>query len=272
MTALSCHDLSLTLGVRPVLHAVGLAVEPGEMVALIGPNGAGKTTLLRALSGLLPVTGGRIAVGGDPITELGRRALARRLAYLPQNAASHWPLAVEAVVALGRLPYRSPMAAPSPADRQAVTQAMATADVTHLAGRLVTELSGGERARVMLARALAGTPSILLADEPVSGLDPYHWLETMESLRHLVTRGASVVMVLHDLTLAGRFADRLVLLDQGRVVADGPPEAVLTSELLASVYRIAAITGSYQGEDYMLPWQRLGRRGSGHDSGGEGPL
>jgi hypothetical protein len=142
----------------------------------------------------------------------------------------------------------------------------------HLAGRLVTELSGGERARVMLARALAGTPSILLADEPVSGLDPYHWLETMESLRHLVTRGASVVMVLHDLTLAGRFADRLVLLDQGRVVADGPPEAVLTSELLASVYRIAAITGSYQGEDYMLPWQRLGRRGSGHDSGGEGPL
>ncbi|MEQ8640374.1 MAG: ABC transporter ATP-binding protein [Alphaproteobacteria bacterium] len=258
INALACHDLSLSFGARPVLRSVSLSVAAGEMVALVGPNGAGKTTLLRALCGLLAADSGGVTVEGRSLDRLGRRSLARRLAYLPQNAASHWPLSVEAVVGLGRLPHRSAMAAPSVADRAAVARAMATADVVHLAARPVNELSGGERARVMLARALAGTPAVLLADEPVSGLDPYHRLDTMESLKRLSREGAAVVVVLHDLTLAGRYADRLVLLDGGQVAADGAPDQVLTAERLAGVYRIAAVTGRHENESYVLPWRRLG--------------
>lgn len=224
---------------RPVLDGVSFAVGPGEMVGLIGPNAAGKTTLLRVLAALVTPDAGAVALDGVPLTDMPSGQRARLLAYLPQNAACHWPLAVERVVALGRLPHLRPFVREGTADRVAIARAMAACEVAHLASRPITALSGGEQARTLIARALAGAPEILLADEPVSHLDPYHQFRVMEILRALAARGGAVVAALHDLALAGRFCDRLVLMDRGRVAAAGTPAAVLTPPLLAQTFGIS---------------------------------
>ncbi len=254
---LAADRVTLRLGGRAVLDGVSLVAAPGALVGLIGPNAAGKTSLVRLLAGLAVPDAGRVTLDGRPLSALGPVARARAVAYLEQDAVCHWPLAVRRLVALGRLPWLGPFARPGPADAAAIDRALADAEIAPLADRPVTTLSGGERARVFLARALAGVPRVLLADEPVASLDPYHQMKVMELLRAQAARGGAVVAVLHDLTLAARFCDRLVLLDRGRVVAEGAPPAVLTAETLARVYGVAAAFGADADGPYVVPRRRL---------------
>jgi iron complex transport system ATP-binding protein len=243
---IAVENIVMRLGRRTVLDGVSLAVNDGEMVGLIGPNASGKTTLMRVLAGLIVPDSGTAT---PPLTPAER---ARSVAYLEQGAQVHWPLAVRRLVALGRLPHLGPFQRPSEADARAIDAALAETDVAALANRPVTELSSGELARVHLARALATAPRVLLADEPVASLDPNHALQVMELLRAQAARGA-VVVVLHDLTLAARFCDRLVLLDRGKVVADGAPMTVLTPETVARIYGVRAVFG----DNWVVPLARL---------------
>ncbi len=259
---LQLRGLSVSRGRRPVLHDIDLTIQAGEVLGIVGPNGAGKSTLMRTAAGLTPPTAGAATLDGEPITRLNRTALARRIAYLPQNADCHWPMTVARVVALGRLPHLTPWQGPTAADARAIDRAMAMAQVGDLSDRRIDKLSGGEKARVLLARALAGDPALLLADEPVSDLDPYHRLDVMSHLRRLADDDMAVVVVLHDLSLAMRYCDRLVLIDRGRIVADGPPDATLSPDRLSDVFRITALRGECEGYPYLLPWT--------HDSAGPG--
>jgi iron complex transport system ATP-binding protein len=248
---LSLAGVSVELGRRRVIDRVSISVQPGEVVVVAGPNGAGKTTLLRAAAGLAASSGG-ITLGGDNLARLPLAERARRLAYLPQGHVIHWPLAVAEVVALGRLP-RGAGADLSQADKIAVARAMAATGITEYADRPVTTLSGGERARAALARVLATEAPLILADEPTASLDPRFQLIVMDILRRHAVGGGAVVAVLHDLALAARTADRLVLLDRGQIVADGPPSQVLAEDRLASVFGIAAAVVDVRGVPVVVP-------------------
>ena len=241
MVTIALEALTARLGGRKVLDDVALGFAPGVLVGVIGPNGAGKSTLLRAIVGLVAPDGGSVSIDGEDVAAVPRRALARMVAYLPQGGAVHWPVSVERLVQLGRLPHLAPMSRIAPADTAAVERAMARADVTRFRDRVATELSGGERARVMLARALAVEAPALVVDEPLAALDPGHQIDVMELLRAEVAAGVTVIVVLHDLTTAARYCDRLVLLDGGRLVADGTPAEVLTADRLRAVYGIQAV-------------------------------
>lgn len=239
MVTLVARDLSVSLAGRHVVRHASVALKGGELVGVLGPNGAGKSTLVRALLGLVP-SAGEVLLDGATLRRLSRQQIARQIAYLPQGQTLHWPLSVERLVALGRLPHLGPLSRLAEQDRAAVSRAMALAEVGHLAARIVTELSGGERARVLLARALAVEAPALIADEPLASLDPEHQLHGMELLRARARAGGLVIAVLHDLGIAARFCDRLVVLAEGQVVADGAPADVLTAQLLAEVYRVRA--------------------------------
>jgi iron complex transport system ATP-binding protein len=247
------------LGGRQAVDGVDAEIAAGEVAALVGPNGAGKTTLLRALAGLIEPQAGRIAIEGREAAALTPRERARALAYLPQGGASHWPLLAQRIVELGRLPHRDNFAGLSARDRAAIARAAEAADIGALLDRPFDELSGGEKARVLLARALAVESSILLADEPVAALDPAHQLHVMEILRERARAGGAVVAVLHDLVLAARFADRVLLMDRGRIVADGAPARVLDHARLASIYGVEAIEFSAEGLRFAMPWRRAKR-------------
>ena len=249
---LAIEDLRVALGGREVVRGVSAQLEGGALIGVLGPNGAGKSTLVRALLGLTPYDG-RVTIDGASVADLPRAEVARRMAYLPQGQALHWPLSVERLVALGRLPHLGPLSRLQGPDRAAVAQAMALAEVEPLASRIATELSGGERARVLLARALAVEAPVLVADEPLASLDPEHQLHGMELLQAQARGGVLVLAVLHDLALAARFCDRLLVLHEGRLVADGPPAAVLTPELLATVYRVRVAPSP----DALVPLARL---------------
>lgn len=254
---IDAHSLAVQAGGRPLLSGVSLSLQPGAFTGVIGPNGAGKSTLLRVLAGIAPPAAGTVTYDGVPLARLGRRRLARAVAYLPQDGPVHWPLTAEAVVMLGRLPHRGLLGGITQADRTAVDRALTVTDARHLRHRITGTLSGGERMRVLLARALATEPALLLADEPVSALDPRHQLAAMALLRASARGGTGVVAVLHDLTLAARFCDRLILLARGAVRADGPPAAVLTDPLLAGAYGITVHRGAVDGTPYLLPWSTL---------------
>jgi iron complex transport system ATP-binding protein len=224
---------------------------------LIGPNGAGKTTLLRVLAGLTRADRGGVRIDGRLLERWDRRALARTLAYLPQRGVAHWPLTVRRLVLLGRLPHGAPWGGISAADRAAAEHAMARVGIGHLAERPISSLSGGEAALALIARALAVAASILLVDEPVAALDPFHQLQVMELLREEAARGVAVLAVLHDLSLASRFCDDLVLLHEGRILAQGRAEDVLAPEAIARAYAVTAWRGEVAGERFVLPWRRL---------------
>ncbi len=241
MVTLSLDAVSVRLGRRLAVDAVSATLGAGTLVGIIGPNGAGKSSLLRAMLGLVPLASGSATLDGEPVSAMARGAIARKLAYLPQGQLLHWPLTVERLVALGRLPHLAPMSAMSPADNDAVERAIERADVAGLRGRVATELSGGERARVLLARTLAVEAPALLADEPLASLDPGHQIDVMALLQSEARAGALVVTVLHDLTMAARYCDRLLLMDRGVLVADGAPLDVLTAERLRRVYGISAM-------------------------------
>lgn len=250
-------DIRVVRGGRAILDAVSLSAAPGQFLGIVGPNGAGKSTLLRVMANVLKADSGSVIVDGVDGDSLNPRARARRIAYLPQHPECHWAMTAERVVTLGRLPHLSVFQGPGPADRAAVRAAMADTDIGNLATRQMGTLSGGEFARVMLARALASEPGLLLADEPVADLDPYHSLEVMDHLRRLTTAGRTVVVVLHDLALAARYCTQIALIDAGRIVAEGSPEETLSPENLARVYRITALQGAQDGVPYLLPWSRL---------------
>ena len=245
--------LTVRLGGRTVLDGVSLRAAAGELVCVLGPNGAGKSTLLRAIAGLVPAQG-RVSLDGADLLALPPAVRAKRVAYLPQGHVAHWPIPARDAVAIGRLPHGGQPGRLGAADRAVVERALVMVDANHLADRPVTELSGGEKARIMLARALAVEAPLLLADEAVAALDPAHQLAVMSVLADLVRQGTTVLAVLHDLTLAARHASRLIVLDRGRVAADGPPGTVLDADLLAGVFGITAAHLQVEGQPVVVPW------------------
>ncbi|PTW60621.1 iron complex transport system ATP-binding protein [Breoghania corrubedonensis] len=253
MSLLNLSGLSVSLGGAEVVKDLALEIAAGEFVGLIGPNGAGKSTLLRAVLGSIRCEG-EISMDGRRAADLSVGERARRIAYLPQDREIAWPVAVERVVALGRMPHRRPGPGDlTVADRTVVRQAMEAADVAHLEKRRATDLSGGERARVLIARALAQCAPLLMADEPTAGLDPAHQIACMRVFADLAANGSSVLACLHDLGLAARWCTRIILMARGRIVADGAPRDVLTADRLAEVYGIRAHFGEAEGGMVIQP-------------------
>jgi iron complex transport system ATP-binding protein len=254
MTFLAAQNLTVTLAGRRVLTGVTLSLASGHLVALVGPNGAGKTTLLRALAGLIP-SEGSIHVDGAVLSSLSLRERAKRFGYLPQGHMVHWPLPARDIVALGRYPHgATDPARLSPRDMDAVMRAMQAADVVEFAERRVTELSGGERSRVALARVFAVEAPVILADEPTASLDPRHQIDVMKGLRAAADNGTLVIVVTHDLGLAARFADHVLVLSQGRLASQGAPVDALSEQVMADVFRISAYRAEYESEAVIVPW------------------
>lgn len=234
MKLLELEALTLLRNGRAALDAVSLSIGPGECVGLIGRNGAGKTTLMRAALGL------ERAEGRSNLAEMTAHQRARAAAFIPQSREIAWPMTVEAVVGLGRLPWLPAGGALGEADHQAVSRALARLSMEPFRRRPATELSGGEQARALIARALAQETPLLIADEPTAGLDPAHQISAMKLFAGMAREGRSVLVALHDLALALRWCSRLVIMDEGRIIADGAPRDVLTAERLADVFRVDA--------------------------------
>jgi iron complex transport system ATP-binding protein len=248
------RDLRLAYGRHVAVDGVCLSVLPGECVVLAGPNGSGKSTLLRGLARLLQPAGGAVLLDGKALTQWPPRTLARKLAVLPQAPQSPGELTVEQLVYLGRHPHQTLLGMASAHDRAVVQEALAETDLLHLADRPLAALSGGERQRAWIALTLAQEPALLLLDEPTTFLDMAHALAVLELVRRLNReRRLTVVMALHDLSQATRYADRIVLLRAGRLVADGPPAAVLTPEAIAEVFGVEAEIATVAGMPVVVP-------------------
>jgi iron complex transport system ATP-binding protein len=240
MTQLQAQNIVVERGGRRVVDDVSAAwVSPG-LIAVIGPNGAGKSTFLSALAGLLTPEGGAVTLDGAPLLSIDRRALAKRRAYLPQSARCEWAISVERVVALGLTPFLPAFGDLPANEAKRVADMLALCDLTEKREQVVTTLSGGELARTMLARAMVGDPEVLIADEPIAGLDPKHAIDAMRRLRDLSRRGRLVIVALHDLSLAARYADRVLALKDGRVIAEGATAEVMSAELLKQVFDVEA--------------------------------
>jgi iron complex transport system ATP-binding protein len=248
---LNAEGLTVVLGKRTVLSDVTAAFARGRVTVVLGANGAGKSSLLRAAAGLIPASVGRMVLDGADVATMPARERACAIGYLPQDSAVHWNMRARDVVALGRLPHRG-------GDGEArVDAALAATRTGALADRAVRTLSGGERARVLLARVLAGEPRWLLADEPLASLDPLHQLDTLALLRDAAATGMGVVVVLHDLTQAAAVADDVLLLKDGAVLAQGPIDAVLTAEHLADGYGVTvAMLARDDGRRVIVPTGR----------------
>jgi iron complex transport system ATP-binding protein len=256
MIVLAARGLTCHRGTRTVLRDVNVSFSTGEVVVVVGPNGSGKTTLLRHLGGLERAAAGRVEIDGRPIDNISPTLRARRIAFLPQGASAYWPLLGRDLVALGRLPHGANLSRPlAQADSDAVQHALARVDGIPLAERPIDTLSQGERARLMLGRTLATEAEIVLADEPVASLDPAYALSAMAILRTEAARGASVVVSLHDLGLAARFADRVVVLADGGLAADGPPEAALRREVIDAAYGVGFREVTVDGVLQPIAWE-----------------
>lgn len=239
---------------RLALAGVSVRVADGELVAVAGPNGSGKTTLVRAVTGLVPLAGGTVRIQGRPLAGWRRLDLARVLGVVPQREDIVFPLRVDEAVMLGRYARLGPVGAPRAEDRAAVASALARCDAAALVARSTDTLSGGEWQRVRLARALAQEPTVLLLDEPTASLDVRHEMEILELIRGLVDHGLSGLVITHQLNLAARFADRIVLLNEGRVAADGPPGEVLRRDTLTGVFQWpVAVTPWRDGSPQVVP-------------------
>jgi iron complex transport system ATP-binding protein len=238
VATLACAALDVQLGGRPVLRQIGLSVGPGELVAVIGPNGSGKSTLLRTLAGLIRPSAGTVELGGARVEGFRRRELARRLAYLPQETWTEFGVTVEQLVLLGRYPHVGMLRPLGAEDRQMAAEAMRRADVDALAGRPLTTLSGGERRRAFIARAMAQGADMLVLDEPTSALDVGHACAVIDFLASLAREGRGVLFSLHDLSLALRGPHRAILLDAGQIAAEGSPEEVVGGVAAARAFGV----------------------------------
>jgi iron complex transport system ATP-binding protein len=257
--ALEFRAVSAAYGSRRVLSEISTGFAAGAVTGIVGPNGAGKTTLFRVALGVIKPTDGTISVLDKPLAQWSREGLARAIAYLPQGSDAHWPLQARQLVSLGRLPHRAAFSALSASDVTAIDEALRRCDALQFAGRRMDELSAGERARVLFARALATGAPVLLADEPAAYLDPAHQLRLMELLREEAARGSAVAVTLHDLALASRHCDEIIVLDKGRLAGQGAPQDALSDALLARVFGIAAMhtLDPLGGQPALTPWRRL---------------
>jgi iron complex transport system ATP-binding protein len=238
MSGLRLTAVTVRRDARVVLRGIDTVFAPGRLTAVIGPNGAGKSTLLEVAAGLRPPAEGRVELGGQPLSAIGRKMLARRRAYLPQRAAVDWPISVERVVALGLTPLL-PAFGDLPAPMlPAIDEALAACDLIDLRDRPATSLSGGELARAMLARAIVGDPELLIVDEPTAGLDPRHALDAARRLGARADAGRTVIMAIHDLDLALRHADDIVAIKDGALLSAGPVAEVMTEALLGALYDV----------------------------------
>jgi len=253
--SLQAQQVVASIDNTTVLGGLNCSVQAGQVLGVVGPNGAGKSTLMRVLAGLLEPDSGSVLIDDQDIAGLPRRARARRIAYLPQQGEIHWPISVANVVALGRYPHDEPGAGRGGTMAARINDVMARTGVAQFAHRPMHALSSGERARVLFARALAVQGDHLLADEPVAALDPRAQLEILELMRAEAAAGRGVAVVLHDLSLALRFCDRLLMLQRGQVYAYGSPADVMTPDALREVYGVEALVGKQGGQPYVLPWR-----------------
>jgi iron complex transport system ATP-binding protein len=252
---LAAHGVRVDLGGQPVLRGVDLEVHPGEIVGLLGPNGAGKSTFMRAATRLVPLASGDIELTGRPLTDLGRRDIARTAAVVQQLPEAPATMLVEELVLLGRNPHLGLLGRESAHDYAVVADAMRRAGCAEFAARPLHTLSGGQRRRAFIARALAQEPRLLLLDEPNANLDVQAQAEAFELLRQLARDGVGVLVAVHDLTLAAAYCDRAVLLVEGRVIASGTPAEVVTPEIVARVYgdRVMVIPHPQSGAPIVVP-------------------
>jgi iron complex transport system ATP-binding protein len=238
--ALVAHDLSVRFAGRAVLNGLSLELNPGEVTCIVGPNGAGKSTLMSCLAGLRKPDRGEVRLGARPVLSMPPRRRAQQVGFLPQAAEVAWSVEVETLVGLGRIPYVG-SGGPGAEGKAAIARALELTETQQLAHRTVDTLSGGERTRVLIARALAGEPQWLLVDEPLTGLDPGHQLDACALFVRLAReQGRGVVMTLHDLSMALRIADRVLVLADGRLLADGPPAEALSPQVIAAAYEVEA--------------------------------
>jgi len=235
---LGAESVSVIRGTKTLVNSVSLDLNKNELVGLVGPNGAGKSTLLSTLAGLNRPDSGRVQLHGKPIEQYSSIERAQRLGWMEQLSSAHWPVSVEHIVTLGRIPYLTRWQSLSDEDRELVRKVMQATDCLHLKDQAVTTLSGGELTRVMLARALAAEPTVLLADEPTAALDIGHQLQTMDLLRGFCSRERACIVVLHDLSLAARYCDRIYMLDNSELVASGSALDVLSPENVRKVYGV----------------------------------
>jgi iron complex transport system ATP-binding protein len=250
------QGLTVTYGDKTVLDGIDTKLTTNQLTGLIGPNGAGKTTLMRALLGLAPIRAGQVWYGDALAETYNSRERARIAAYMAQGAEIHWPMTARAIVELGRMPHRHPWRSLSPADKQCVEKAMRDTAITEFANRLVTSLSGGEKARVLLARTMAANTPFLFADEPAASLDPHYQLEMLSLLKRQVGPERGVVVVMHDLNLAQQYCDRLIVVSNGEIVADGTPDEVMTDQMLSRVFHVQMSRWSEKGTRFMVPVQQ----------------
>jgi iron complex transport system ATP-binding protein len=253
---LVAKDITITRGSRRIVDSASLTLNAGELTILAGPNGAGKTTLARAMAGVMKAEGST-AFDGVSLRSMQPRARARAISYLPQGHEFHWPMRVDSIVALGREPHADPFSQTSIKDRIAIERAIEATAVGEFSSRLITTLSGGECARVAIARALATEASILIADEPTASLDERHQLIVMDLLRRIAHQGTAVLAIIHNLALAMRFADRVVVMNEGRIVANDTPALALTPDRIAGIFGISVNRVETPDGPLLLPSRAL---------------
>ncbi len=257
MKLLDAKNISYAIANKTILKNINIELHSGEILGLIGPNGAGKSTLLKVLASLTDHYEGSYQLKEKNISEYSRKALAKIMGYQEQSAPVHWPLPVQRVVELGRLPHQGFNESLNDTDIQLVNAAIDKAEITDLLERDVSSLSGGERMRVLLARLFAGEHEIILADEPVASLDPYHQVHVMELLAEHAKAGNAIIVVLHDITLAARFCDKVILLDQGQCVAQDSVLALHESKELEKAYQMTFHKTELADGVILTPWRRL---------------
>ncbi|MEM9106571.1 MAG: ABC transporter ATP-binding protein [Pseudomonadota bacterium] len=260
MTALTCRNVSVRIRTNLILDDVSFDVEHGELIGVIGPNGAGKSTLMRAMAGIIHHEG-KIVWDSKSVSNMTPNERARTIAYMPQERTVHWAMRCLDVVLLGRLPLTPRMFGVSNTDVEHARSAMVKMDVLAFEDRTFDTLSGGERARVLIARMLTQDPRVFIADEPINGLDPAYQISLMQDFQALSRSGRLVFVSLHDLTLAGRWCDRLLLLDNGRLRSDGSRDLLQQTQVIGEVYGIETISVSLDGTETVVPARKIHRPG-----------